>query len=785
MNRNILAFKILKWIPRILMLGIVGFSVYVYFNYGAEPPTTKPDGQQSQAEGPIHGKDRPVVGRVNNIEYSHFDKGRMVYHVNATKTVTLKSKMQQLENPEFIFYDENQKETLRVTGKHCNISRDFTTITVFDDTLVKSATGMKVSSHIIKYDGDAQEFSTTANANFDWNTLKGRSKGFVFKSQTEILTLPDSPEITYVNRASDNRSPILMKGDRGMIDHLTGFAYFEGNVVITQRKDKITAQRIEAYFEPGGHNLEKITAIKDVSIKFARPDKGGPDKPPAATAATMPAGTESQEAPSLGNVFTTDSASGKDLDAELAELYFAEDGTTIKSFRSEGDCTFVLHTYGADDKPKENRIIKGDAFGAEFNAKGDMEKFNATDNVSVKLQPLGNSKKDQDASKQTIYCKNLIADFIPDTGDVKQIQFNEGFKHVQGSRTVSSDSALYSGDQKKTDLIGNPQIEDATLNITSTAMQLYEATNGINAQGNVKSAFVRGEGKNPSTFPFSSPSNDPVYISAETMDWDAQKAEATYKTKAKLWQDKNVITADRIIINDKENTLSAYDKVHTIFYNRKDPGADQSQTKPSGKDSKTAAQTQTQPQTQTQHSALTQKQSQSQSAQTQKIFADTSSMQDGPISVDAGIMNYVEKDRIVHFEKDVKIVTQTTKINGERADFFLKDKASDFDRLVADGRVEIHHEQKTGTSSQATFFADEKKLVLEGQPKLTEPGNADILGRVLTLFLADDRILIDGEEDGRAATTLQMKPEAITSPTTTKKKDKSKENNPPDADLKD
>ena len=99
MNRNILAFKILKWIPRILMLGIVGFSVYVYFNYGAEPPTTKPDGQQSQAEGPIHGKDRPVVGRVNNIEYSHFDKGRMVYHVNATKTVTLKSKMQQLENP--------------------------------------------------------------------------------------------------------------------------------------------------------------------------------------------------------------------------------------------------------------------------------------------------------------------------------------------------------------------------------------------------------------------------------------------------------------------------------------------------------------------------------------------------------------------------------------------------------------------------------------------------------------------------------------------------------------
>src|SRR5262245_44680153 len=132
MNRNIVAFKILKWIPRVLMLGIVGFSVYVYFNYGGESQNRE-NLQSSKTGGPIHGDpNRPVVGRVDNIQYSHFDKGRMVYHVNATKTVTLKSKMQQLENPEFIFYDENQKETLRVTGKHCNISRDFTTITVFD-----------------------------------------------------------------------------------------------------------------------------------------------------------------------------------------------------------------------------------------------------------------------------------------------------------------------------------------------------------------------------------------------------------------------------------------------------------------------------------------------------------------------------------------------------------------------------------------------------------------------------------------------------------------------------
>ncbi|MCI0415396.1 hypothetical protein L0222_21705, partial [bacterium] len=107
-------------------------------------------------------------------------------------------------------------------------------------------------------------------------------------------------------------------------------------------------------------------------------------------------------------------------------------------------------------------------------------------------------------------------------------------------------------------------------------------------------------------------------------------------------------------------------------------------------------------------------------------------------------------------EKEVKITTETTKINSEKADFYLKPETSELDRLYAQGKVTILHEQKRGTGSQATFFAKDRRLVLEGYPKLSETGKADIVGRMLTLFLADDRILIDGQEDGRATTTLHM-----------------------------
>jgi lipopolysaccharide transport protein LptA len=474
-------------------------------------------------------------------------------------------------------------------------------------------------------------------------------------------------------------------------------------------------------------------------VKFAKPGKNAgkaDDAAPPVVEASAPAkAVETKgQPPSMSNVFVADEASGKDLEADEVELFFFEDGSTIRSFRSTGNCTFVLHTYDKRNKPFENRIIKGDQFDASFDGNGDMERFHATKNVTVNVQPVGPGRKK--APPQTIYCQELTSFFNPATGDVREIHFDDGFKHVQDDRTVSSQRAVYYGKDGKTDLIGTPRIQDASFNLTSEKMFLYEQTSAIHADGNVKSEFIKSQGKGPSTFPFASPSNQPVYISAEKMDWNSQKSEAVYTGKAKLWQEKNVITAARMTINDKEKTLSAYDKVHTIFYNQKeDKGEEEEEEKQKAKkkDKKTDP-----------------------GEDENKLMVTPEKGEDGPISVDSAIMNYVEKDRIIHFEKDVKIVTPSTKINSEKADFYLKEKSSEFDRLYAQGKVTIQTEQKRGSGKQATFYSADRRLVLEGSPKLQEPGKADILGQVLTLFLADGRILIDGLEDGRATTTLEM-----------------------------
>ena len=724
-------FTILKWIPKLLLLGLIGFSVYVYFKWGDTEGNTSNDSGKKQVGG------RTVVQEVSGIEYSHFDKGLKVYEVRARKNRKMQNQQQQLDRPVFVFFDEKEKETIRVTGKRCNISRDYNTITVIDDVVVKSQTDMTVSTHLLKYDSRLRQFQSPSPSRFHWKTMTGKARGFVYKIDDEMLILPEEPQIQYINRGSENRQPIVVTGVRGALDRKNGYAYFDENVVVNQGRDNIHADRIEVNFKPGGNDVEKIIARNNVHIKFAKPSKkellaaaaSTPEQQPAAP--SVPA---AKQAPRMSNVFVADEASGKDLDADLVELYFLEDGSTIKSFRSTGNCTFVLHTFDKNNRPFENRIIKGDQFDATFNPNGDMEQFHAVENVTVTVQPVGPPKKT--GGPQIIYCQELNAFFLPDTGDVREIHFDGGFKHVQNDRTVSSTRAIYYGNDGKTDLIGTPRIQDASFNITSEKMFLYERTSAIHADGNVKSEFVKSEGKTPTTFPFASPSNQPVYISAEKMDWDSNKSEAVYTGKAKLWQEKNVITAARMTINDKEKTLSAYEKVHTVFYNQKKEEVPEEEAEKKKKEMK--------------------KEEKTNEESENKLMITPEKGEDGPISVDAAIMNYVEKDRIIHFEKDVRIVTPSTKINSEKADFYLKKQSSEFDRLYAQGKVTIQTEQKRGSGKQATFYSADRKLVLEGSPKLQEPGKADILGHVLTLFLADGRILIDGQEDGRATTTLEM-----------------------------
>ena len=74
-------------------------------------------------------------------------------------------------------------------------------------------------------------------------------------------------------------------------------------------------------------------------------------------------------------------------------------------------------------------------------------------------------------------------------------------------------------------------------------------------------------------------------------------------------------------------------------------------------------------------------------------------------------------------------------------------------RAAGLGNVEVTQEDRRGTASRADYTAADGKFVLSGgSPIVRDASGNSVAGRQLTLFFADDRIVIDSAEGLRTLT---------------------------------
>jgi lipopolysaccharide export system protein LptA len=114
-----------------------------------------------------------------------------------------------------------------------------------------------------------------------------------------------------------------------------------------------------------------------------------------------------------------------------------------------------------------------------------------------------------------------------------------------------------------------------------------------------------------------------------------------------------------------------------------------------------------------------------------------------------------------------KIVTFTGDVHAKRDDFTIAcekmvvfydkapspDRSEEFNskikRIVATGKVRIDRaEGGTATAEKGEYFQDEEKLVLTGRP-VVKQGNDFVEGNQITLFLRENRSVVEGSENQR------------------------------------
>lgn len=137
-----------------------------------------------------------------------------------------------------------------------------------------------------------------------------------------------------------------------------------------------------------------------------------------------------------------------------------------------------------------------------------------------------------------------------------------------------------------------------------------------------------------------------------------------------------------------------------------------------------------------------------------------SSQGDGPgrpTTVTADHLEVSRKDHRAIYTGNVVATTTDLTVTSDRMEFDFDGKMEVVERMVAIGNVHISRADGTrAVAEQATYYVPQEQVVLEGKAKAWRRENM-VSGTRITLFLTEDRELVEGNERERVTAVIYPK----------------------------
>lgn len=129
------------------------------------------------------------------------------------------------------------------------------------------------------------------------------------------------------------------------------------------------------------------------------------------------------------------------------------------------------------------------------------------------------------------------------------------------------------------------------------------------------------------------------------------------------------------------------------------------------------------------------------------------------VTIDADQMESLKKEGLVVFTGNV-IARQNNSLHyADRMEVYLDERDEKVHRIISTGNVKIITKDcRTGTALRAEYYDDEQKVLLIGNAKVWQEDNL-VTGEQITMFLAEDRSVVQRGPDGRVRAIFYPKSE--------------------------
>jgi lipopolysaccharide export system protein LptA len=365
---------------------------------------------------------------------------------------------------------------------------------------------------------------------------------------------------------------------------------------------------------------------------------------------------------------------------------------------------------------------------ATFGGENQIEQLRGTGDARLERR-IGNAPPETGSSR------DLLARFSPD-GDWSTVDQSGDVTLREPDRNARAEAAHYDRLADTVALSGSVELSSADSITTAQSATLHQTANEFHAQGRVATIELASSASAADFAP------GPARISADRLDANTATGHAVYSGSARLWQGDSVVEAESIELDRATRVLTANGRVRAIF--------PQAQLAPPSGQSVAA-----------------------------KSTARPSASPIDYWHAEAGRMTYASDEGRAHLEKSVVAHSEEGSIHSDAMDLFFSPAVSappgpapvavaasrgaapgssgaagrQLVRAVGLGNVQVNQLDRRGTSSRADYTAADGKFVLSGgSPIVHDTSGNSVTGRQLTLFYADDTIVIDSADGLRTLT---------------------------------
>jgi lipopolysaccharide export system protein LptA len=395
---------------------------------------------------------------------------------------------------------------------------------------------------------------------------------------------------------------------------------------------------------------------------------------------------------------------GRQITASSIDIMLAPDGSTPTALVARENVQLTLPA----DAGAAMRTIKAAALDADGEAGRGLTKARFAGNVDYH-EKSATLDRDARSARLEIGLKAGLSAF-------DQAAFSGGVRFADQKFFGTSASMKYVVDAGSLDLTGSepgipvPHVQTDQIAVDAPHIEVALAGPTMHATGNVKSVLEapkKSAGPSETKLPSMLKQDQPVRVTAATLQYDGAISKATYNGTAQLWQGDTSVKAESIVIDSKTGDLTGAGSVVTTTMLE-------------------------------QTNETTKKKERVRTMATSKDF------------------KYEDELRRGTYTGDVHMNGPQGDVVAAKFELYMKPSGDELERAEGydtDNTLTLREQGRKTTGSRLTYTAADEIYVVTGLPVgIVDPCGRETKGRTLTFHRATDTIQIDGNDRTRTQT---------------------------------